>query len=107
MTATNTFSLFKSLASSRGWSVDTDDEALFVQSGSACLRLRHIIPDDVVILEITHGPNGDGFWLDLYSERTADAGVSLREMPTLADAIEYGLDLMGPGPLSIEPGVTS
>ena len=96
MTAIDADALFKSLASRRGWSVSTEGKALAVRSGNTCLRLRHDVPDGLIVLEITHGSKDGEFWLELCTERNADESISRREMPTLAESIDYGLDLMKP-----------
>ena len=84
----NAATLFESLVMARGLHTSRDEDAVFLFDSEACLRLRPI--DCGVALEITHGPVdcSETFWLDLYSDRVASDG------PTLADCIEYGLELM-------------
>lgn len=68
-----------------------------VSSGEAGLRLVYEYPTSSLRLEINHGPPGGApaGWLSLFESRVPDVRSPDHDVG-LADAIEYGLDLLFP-----------
>ncbi|MCW1923311.1 hypothetical protein OKA05_12165 [Luteolibacter arcticus] len=90
MNYVNATVLFEALVAARGQLTAREEEAVVVRKSHDCLRLRPVASG--IVLEITHGPadSSERFWLELYADTVAPNDASL------ANCIEYGLDLMFP-----------
>jgi hypothetical protein len=85
-------SRFEALANERGWSATHEEGGRAIRRGDACLRLR--ANGGRLLLEITHGIDCHIGWLDLWTEPSPGTVSDIAGGGTLAEAIDYGLDLM-------------
>jgi hypothetical protein len=97
--------MFEKKAVAHGWMTTREKDRVSISHGDAGLRLRYDPVRDLLWLEITHGFAPHIWWLDLFSGSPQSASaLADEEQPTLADSIEYGLDLMQPGLKSSSEG---
>ncbi len=89
------FSLFEACANERGWAATREEGGLAIRRGDASLRLRQ--DGGRLVLEITHGFDNYLDWMDLWAESSPGSAADVSGLFTLAEAIAYGLELMGVG----------
>lgn len=86
--------LFRARAAAWGLAIEFVPAGMEVWHRGACLRLRSL--PDSLRLEITHGPphSPAASWLELHVEPAEPQS----EMPTFAECLDYGLELMRANP---------